>query len=115
MLTREELLRLAEHKNIKREPVPEVPGLFVRLMTGAEVEAYDLKREALKESKASGVRIVSELIAATACDENGELLFSGNDVEQVVGLPVNILESIASAAARLNKLDDGAVEGLEKN
>jgi len=115
MLTREDLLRLAEPRNIRREPVPGVDGLFVRLMTGEEAEAYDTRAETLKEEKAGGVRIVAALVVRTVCNADGDLLFNTDDESSAIKLPINVLESIAITAARVNKIDEKAVEELEKN
>jgi hypothetical protein len=103
-LDRAGLLALA---TLDREEVP-VPGgsVFVRVMTAGE---RDKMEEAFRKAGSTGFR--SRLIAATACDPAGSLLFGPEHLPEVSRLPYTVAEPIVEAAIRLNRM--GADEKRE--
>lgn len=55
------------------------------------------------------------IIAGSACDEAGELLFTADDVEEINALPASAFLAILNAANERNGQTAGTVEALEKN
>lgn len=57
----------------------------------------------------------ARLVAATAIDDAGALVFTAADVENLVRLPSVTLNRLAEVAARLNGIGPTALEDAEKN
>lgn len=55
------------------------------------------------------------LVAATVCDEHGTLLFNGADQEALWDASELKIGALAKQAAKINGLDQTAVESAEKN
>lgn len=68
------------------------------------------KRAADTESTPSYTRLAelrALLIIRTACDEQGNHLWSENDMAHVLALPVNLADKLYTTAARLNGMEIG--------
>lgn len=98
---------------LAREPV-EVPGLgvtvFVRVMTIGEMERFEAARSAAPPGSLQAL-----MVAYTACDEAGDLLFTEADVPALAARPVGSLTKVVDAALKLNTLSAEAVDAAEKN
>jgi hypothetical protein len=97
-LDRAGLLSLA---TLDREDVA-LPGgglVSVRCMTVAE---RDRMEDGYQKAGKAGFR--SRLIAATACDESGALLFPDADLAAIGALPFGVAEPIVEAAIRVNRM-----------
>lgn len=90
--------------------VPGVGTVFVRVMCSGDRDHYEamFAKSDLKDFRA-------RLIQATACDESGALLFGPKDIPRLSALPFTILQPLATAAIRINKLTEDAVETERKN
>lgn len=57
----------------------------------------------------------ARLVAATAIDDAGALVFTAADIENLRRLPAGVLNTLANAASRLNGIGQQALEDAEKN
>jgi hypothetical protein len=94
--------------------VPEWGGAVrVREMTAGERDAFDaLLLDGDQHLDLRNYR--AKLVAATACDEEGKLLFGQGDVEALTGLGTGAMDRLFEAAATLNHLTSGDIEALGK-
>lgn len=78
--------------------VPDLGGSVIVCQRSAKYR--DDFEESVKGDKAASVR--ARLVACYAADENGQPLFSPDDVAWLGDLPASTLEPIVDAAMRLN-------------
>lgn len=108
--------------------VPEWNGaVFVKHMTGEERDAFDVAQVARIKRKNPDAPPTQEelfeaaknatalLVAATACDEDGNLLFDETDVAALGRKSAGALKRVAAVATRINGLGPQAVEQAAKN
>lgn len=97
--------------------VPEWGGTVrVRTMTGTQRDAFGAAIAA--DQKANGDKPSSfsaALVAACLIGEDGEPLFSGDDITALAGKSAAALERVAKVAGRLNGIGAAAVETAEGN
>lgn len=95
--------------------VPALGGtVFVRVMTAGERDRYDVATDEASRADVQG-SFRARVTAFTACDENGKLLFTEDDIPGLAELPCSSFDPIVMAAMRLNRMTAEEVEGLEKN
>lgn len=111
--------------DITIEPVatpewPTVDGyIHVRLMAGRHRERYlDSIRQVEGQGRDMRVTVKLEdtgakLAAATMCDASGTLVFRPNDVQALGEKSYVALQRVIDVAARLNGLDDQAVDAAK--
>ena len=110
LLGRDEILGAQDLKTVEVE-VPEWGGVvLVRGLTGVE-------RDALEEESAKvGLKNLRARYAARCIvDENGERVFSDEDIEALGKKSAPALHRVFMAALRLSALTPEDVEALEKN
>lgn len=91
-------------------PVPEWGGsVFVRMLNFTERLALEA---AIKAAERDAVFTV---IAATACDESGALLFTADDVEALKKKQPFAVVAVMLAARKLNRLSKEDIEDLQGN
>lgn len=113
-LTRLEILA-AEDRKLESVKVPEWGGdgiVYLRPMGGTERAHFEAL--AAGQAVATG-QVMEKLIAFTACDENGNLLFTSEDVAELAKKNAGVLMRVFSVASRLNALSDVDVEALKGN
>ena len=117
-LTREQILE-AKDIQMKKINVPEWGGdIYVKGLSGIANEKF---QESIIEIKEDGKRKVTykymraKLLALTICDENGNLLFSEEDIEALDNKSSYVLSIIYETAQRLSGLTKGDIENLRKN
>jgi hypothetical protein len=109
-LTRDQILGADDLPRVEVE-VPEWGGsAFVRTMTGTERDRFE--SEHIKNPHRD---IRARLVAATLCDEQGNLLFGPADVEALGRKGAAALDRVFAVALRLNGIGKADVEELEKN
>ncbi len=110
-LTRDQILA-APDVEVRPVEVPEWGGtVYVRTLSGAQAEAYHAM---IREGEtASNVR--AKLVACAACDEQGNPLFSADDVEALGTRSFRALDRVFEAALELNALGAAGAEAEEKN
>jgi hypothetical protein len=113
ILSREEILSA---NDLKREKVkvPEWGGeVFVSAMSG---ESRDEWEQSLVSGKGvSLTNIRARLFAMTACDEDGNRLFTSEDVQALGKKSGAALDRCVKVAQRLNRLTENDLEDLTKN
>jgi hypothetical protein len=116
-LNREQILRASDlTRNMARVEVPEWadpedpdPTVCIRVMSGAERARFE---EGMKVAPSA---IFSRLVAATACDEAGKLLFAEDDIPALNDRSFPALNRVFEAALKLNSIGPAEVEGEAKN
>lgn len=111
-------------KDIIKElvPVPEWGGeVYVRGMSGEERDKWEagIVTSNGKTQRVDMKNVRAKLAAMTVCDEEGNLLFSTNDVPDLSKKSAAALQRIFAVAQRLSKIGDDDVaeltEGLQEN
>ena len=119
-LTRDAILA-ADDLPRERVEVPEWGGeVYLRAMTGTEREAYegliaDREKAGPKGAGMSAVELLCELVARTACDELGLLLFEPADIPALKTRNATVLVRLSEQAMRMNRLTEMDIKDLEKN
>ena len=89
-----------------------VPGLgacFVRAMSAGERDEFEVAH-----TKGKNKDFRARLVAATVCDEDGQLVFEPGDIPALSALPAAALQALVVAASEVNKLTDDDVKDLEE-
>ncbi|KPK67836.1 MAG: hypothetical protein AMJ84_12280 [Acidithiobacillales bacterium SM23_46] len=113
ILSKEQILQADD---LRREAVvvPDWDGsVFVQTMTGIDRDAFELSLT--KDGKASIENMRAKLCARTIVDENGNRLFTEDDVEALGKKSGTALDRIFEVAQRLNGIGADAMEKLAKN
>jgi hypothetical protein len=88
---------------------------YVREMTWKERKAYE-ESSGLASGEERDPGVSAELlILATACDEQGERLFSEEERDAVSELPTGVFMAIFKASSLINSISDANVERERKN
>ena len=112
-LTRDAILGAGDLPTEKVD-VPEWGGhVFVRSMTGAERDAWEMKIHKNGPENISNLR--ASLLVLTLVDAKGERLFSDKDVDALGGKSAGVITKLFDVAQRLNSLSSDDVEELAKN
>jgi len=117
VLNREAILAA---KDLPRElvEVPEWGGaVYVRALTGAERDQFEAS---IVEQRGRDVRmnmrnIRAKLVALTVVDEDGQRIFTDDDVAALGGKSAAALDRLFAVAQRLSGLSKEDVEELAKN
>jgi len=94
----------------QRKPLPIEAGepwgtLYLRVMTGAERDAFNRIWKQLAESKSDeNAKFNAELLVRTLCDENGKREYKDDEVDQLVDLDSKLSEQLWSKALDLNRI-----------
>lgn len=106
-------------KDLKREKVsvPEWGGdVFVSEMTGEARDEWELELHEYRKDNSRKLKNPSaRLVVATVVDEDGNLLFTRDDVDEVGKLSCEALDRICRVAQALNKIGAVSIEDAEKN
>jgi len=94
--------------------VPEWSGhLFVRVMPGYARDAWEAHVFLSQEDAGKRMKnLRARLIAATACDEQGNLLFNEKQIEALGKKSSKAMDRVFEAASRLNGLTKEDVDSL---
>ena len=95
---------------VKSVDLPDGNTVHVRAMS-----AGDRDRFGFEAGDSPEIDATARLVAATASNSRGELLFTREDIPKLSELPVTFLQPIAEAALVLNSMGAKAVEDLRKN
>lgn len=109
MLTREHFLHFNAALPTEKVDVPELGGhVYIRTMTAGDRDRFEVQISQTRDN------FRARLVAFTACDEKGARVFDEGDIAMLSKLPANVVQPIAEAALRLNRLTAEAVEDLGK-
>ncbi len=114
MLSREEILsKVILQKELIN--IPEWGGdIYVTEMSGCARDAWE-QTLIQKDDKGRLIAPRAKLIIATVVDENGERLFTDNDIDAIGKLSAGALEKICDIAQKLNFLQVADLEKKKKN
>jgi hypothetical protein len=120
-LTRDQILGQKKAAPV-RVSVPEWGGdVYVRMMSSKERDAFEFAGIAeRKKAKKNAVEFTPEnvrarLVAATACNEEGNTLFTDDDVAALGEQSCAALDRIWEASSKLNRFTREDAEELVKN
>lgn len=117
ILTKDEILKIQDLQ-MEKLSIPEWGGdVFVRGLTGVERGEYDLAMlgEDMKADAGKYPTLRARLVALATCNEEGERLFSDDDVRELAKKSSLALERIFKKAQRLSGLNLREVKDLAKN
>lgn len=109
MLTKDQFF--ANLPKFKLEAV-EVPGLGTVHVRESSAGERDRFEEVSSKNPHSNFR--ARLVAASACDEQGTLLFSSADIPTLNAIPSSHLEPLIDAALKVNGMRAEDVEAAKK-
>lgn len=99
--------------------VPEWGGaVIVRSMTGAQRDAYEatlMTRDAAGKLEVNTDNMRAKLLLVTLVDEQGNPLFTAEDLAALSGKNAGAIERLALVAQKLNGLNRTAVDDAAKN
>jgi hypothetical protein len=131
ILTRDDFLS-GNHLRRELVEVPELDGsLYLRELSARQLLHYNERIEQLKNGSAdmtpaASIELMSLLVSLSACDSNGELLFSEEDARQLADHSIGVItrlgtqvlkasgigkETIAEVAEELKKTESDSSTG----
>lgn len=114
-LSKADILK-AEDFEIEKVAVPEWGGdVCVRSMTARERDRLEAELLKWRQAGNTDINFRARLCVKTVCDENGKLLFTEKDADELGKKSAKALDRILPVAQKLNGLTDQDVEQLEKN
>lgn len=118
MLTRDQILGCQDIK-IQEVPVPEWGGsVFVKSLTGKELDAYQAGIVKMRGDKVQGVNMDNmraRMCAMAICDADGKRLFSDSDVELLAAKNSGALNRVFLVVQQLSGLTDEELKETSKN
>lgn len=87
-------------------------GVYVRVMSGTERDAWE---RSIEDDATRYDHARARLVTLSACDADGNLLFTAKDIDWLSQKNGVVLTRIATAASKLNKLGREDLEVLEGN
>lgn len=114
MLTRDEIL---DAEDLKRETVdvPEWGGeVTVQEMSGAQRDAYEVHITSTPEDTRPTV-VRARLAAFSIVDEEGELIFTIDDITKLAKKSAKALDRVFTVAASMSMLGEKEVQDAEGN
>jgi hypothetical protein len=89
-------------------------GIFIREMSGADVEL--LAKESNGENKPTNIQALAMIIALSACDEEGNSLFTMEDVPAIIeNNSIAILVKLSDKAVQLSNISSNAINEAKNN
>jgi hypothetical protein len=111
MLTRDQILD-ADDRKFTDVDVPEWGGkLRVKTMTSAERQRFQAKVQA--QPKGVPDDLMEQIVVACVVDENGDNLFSLEDIDILSSKSSIPIATVFSAAAELNGMTKGSIEQIK--
>lgn len=118
MLTRDQILTVNDRKT-ETVSVPEWGGdVLVAVMSGEQRDIYE---SLITEVDASGKarhkldNLRAKLVSCSLVDEDGNLMFSPADVQQLGKKSASALQRVYEVATRINRTTEDQVEEAAKN
>lgn len=93
-----------------------VPGVYIRVMRGAERAAWDEYARQAKDDAASASENYARLLSFVLCDEQGERVLADNAIDELNRrVDYRTLEALAIEALRVNGASDEAIDAAKKD
>jgi len=120
VLTRSQILEANDFPEAVRVPVPEWGGdVLIRSMSASDRDMYEQDLVAARVGdKSSGMKITNvraRLLAFVIVDEEGNLLFSEEDIQALGKKSIVAVDRVFAEAQKMNALTQTDVDALEKN
>ena len=120
VLTRSQILEVKDFPEAVRVSVPEWGGdVLIRSMSASERDMYEQDLVAARVgNKDTGVKVTNvraRLLAFVIVDEEGNLLFSEDDIVALGKKSIVAVDRVFAKAQNMNALTQADVEALEKN
>jgi hypothetical protein len=113
-LTREQILA-ADDLPREKVYVPDWQGdVWVRTLSAGQRERWEAMMEGPDGFRGRG-EMMAAVVALTACDEAGQLLFTLDDIPRLAEKSAGAVMRISDVATRLAKIEAADIEELEKN
>lgn len=113
ILTREQILGCDDRKK-ERVDVPEWGGfVYVAVMSGTEKDGFE--SSLLVSGRATLENARAKLAARCVVDEQGQRLFTDEDIDALGAKSGVALERVSRIAQRLNRMTDRDLEDLKGN
>lgn len=87
--------------------------VFIRVMTVGELDAYQKEWVGKRETGVDNFR--AKFLARCLCDEQGQRLFSDEQIEKLASKSAKVVSKLFDKAAAHNAITDKDVEELAKN
>ena len=117
-LSREDILGADDSGAFEKVEVPEWNGyLYIRVMTGTErdmFEAQSIKKQG-KDFVPNMDNVRARLVSMTACDKDGNRLFSPKDIAELGKKSAKALDRVYDVAQKVNGIRDEDIEELAGN
>lgn len=112
VLTRDAVLT-AQDLPLEKVDVPEWGGsVYVRGMSGVDRDSFE--QSLMVGGEFSSVNVRAKIVVRTACDENGQRIFTDADADAVGARNAAALTRIYEAGQRLSGMGAGALEDAVK-
>lgn len=111
LLNRKQVLTAIDErkKDVETVPVPEWGGeVGIRRLSAADLD----KAGFFGGGEKTTIEIARSVLSMTLCDENGERLFSDQDIAELDEADVNVTLKLFNEAARINGLLEGEMTGM---
>lgn len=82
-------------------------------MTGLERDAFETAYLESKANRKPNIR--GSMVAFSACDQDGQRIFTDADAEALGNMPSAELDKVFAAAQKLNAIDEDDIKELEGN
>jgi hypothetical protein len=106
----------ADDRKPVRVEVPSLGGaVYIRVMSGNERAAWETLASKLGAEENKNAVVLASLVAMTASDKMGNLLFCEEDIPALAEKAATSILPIALKAKRVNALGDEDIEALAKN
>lgn len=89
--------------------------VYIKGMSAAEKDDFEAAQVSLNAKGKALHNFRARLVVATACDEQGNRVFSDEDVDALGELPAKDVAKLFDVATKLNGMSKEDVEDLEKN
>lgn len=116
---------LASSAKLKKEPVELADGIvYVRELSGRGLLEYNERIEKLQKEKGSSnpeltpsetIELAALLVSKTACDAQGNLLFTEEDINSLMDNSMGILLKLSAKAMELSGLSKSIVDEVTDN
>ena len=117
MLTRDQILATAAPE-VFAEEVPEWGGtVWIKRMSCREAEEYQdwLMENSAEDGTMRMLNMRAALLAVVLCNESGERLFAGDDINALGDLDSSVMHRLFLRAKQINSILESAIEDEEKN
>jgi hypothetical protein len=121
LLTREAFLSASKQLNKELVMLPELGGsVYVRELSGKQLLEYNERIEKLQKDNpeltpSSSLELMCLLVSLVTCDDEGNLLFTEEDVKELGNNSFAVLSRLTSKALELSGINPKAIDEVLSN